>query len=233
LVTPNDILHHEDGTTEIFVESRAHGTTSSFVNTEDYIKYELQNYRWILFVPSKARTKYIHTKAPHPSGGLTKKGHKRSRSIFLHALIMETPKGMHTDHINGDSLDNRRQNLRVCTPSQNATNKRLRRDSQSGYKGVYELKKPIKTKYVSKKTGEVKYYFSMPKKKFQAYIANPDTPAKRKRHIKLGWHTTAEEAAVAYDKKAVEIHGDFANINFPDRLEEYRKELENEKINDC
>ena len=162
----------------------------------------------------------------HAPPGATYYAFRGERGLpSMHRLVMGNPEGMCVDHINGDTLDNRKENLRVCTMSQNSMNKRLRSDSQSGYKGVYELKKPIKTKYVSKKTGEVKYYFSMPKKKFQAYIANPDTPAKRKRHIKLGWHATAEEAAVAYDKKAIEIHGEFAKLNFPEKLDQYKKEL--------
>ena len=70
----------------------------------------------------------------------------------IHRLVMNTPKGMHIDHINGNGLDNRKENLRLCTPSQNAMNKRLRYDSSSGFKGVqYDLIQ--KRKYTSKKTG--------------------------------------------------------------------------------
>jgi len=137
-------------------------------------------------------------------------------TTLMHRVIMDAPKGMDVDHINGDTLDNRKQNLRLCTRSQNCMNKKLRSDSQSGYKGVYEVKKPWKQKYVSKKTGEVTYHYWLPKKPFQAYIADPNTPAKRKRHIKLGYYATKEDAARAYDKKAKELHGEFARLNFPD-----------------
>lgn len=41
---------------------------------------------------------------------------------LMHRYIMDAPKGMVVDHINGDSLDNRRENLRVCTQSQNRMN---------------------------------------------------------------------------------------------------------------
>ena len=136
----------------------------------------------------------------------------------MHRVIMDPPKGMDIDHINGDTLDNRKENLRICTRSQNAQNKKLRRDSASGYKGVHEQKKPIKRKYVSKKTGKVTYYYYMPKKRFQAYVGDPDWRKKglKNNHIKLGYYATAEQAARAYDKKAKELFGEFAYLNFPE-----------------
>ena len=132
-----------------------------------------------------------------------------SRRTFIHRVVMNAPSGMDVDHINGDRLDNRKQNLRVCTRAQNSSNKKLRRDSKSGFKGVYEHKRG--SKYVSKKTGEVKYY-ACRAKRFQAYIGDPGTSG---RHIQLGHYTTAEEAARAYDRKAIELQGEFAYTNFP------------------
>ena len=152
----------------------------------------------------------------HCPPGATHYAMTGSRLVTMHRVVMDAPKGMDVDHINGDTLDNRKQNLRLCTRSQNCMNKKLRSDSQSGYKGVYEIKKPQKHKYVSRKTGEVTYHYSMPKKRFQAYIADPNSPAKRKKHIRLGCYATKEEAARAYDKKAKELHGEFARLNFPD-----------------
>lgn len=55
----------------------------------------------------------------------------------LHRMIMSTPEGMHTDHINGNKLDNRRCNLRICTPKQNFQNQGMRKNNTSGFKGVY------------------------------------------------------------------------------------------------
>ena len=60
--------------------------------------------------------------------------------ILLHRFIMNPPKNKIVDHINRDTFDNRKCNLRIATRSQNAMNTKLRADNSSGYKGVYYLK---------------------------------------------------------------------------------------------
>lgn len=65
-----------------------------------------------------------------------KGGKGKSVYLLMHRVIMNTPRGLETDHINMDKLDNRRQNLRVCTRSQNGTNKNIQSNNTSGYKGV-------------------------------------------------------------------------------------------------
>lgn len=58
--------------------------------------------------------------------------------VYMHRLIIQTPDGMHTDHINGNSLDNRRCNLRIATCSQNLMNQHKKRSGcSSRYKGVF------------------------------------------------------------------------------------------------
>lgn len=59
------------------------------------------------------------------------------RSQTLHRFLMNAPKGSHVDHINGDKLDNRRENLRVVTPSRNQVNRKsLNKNNRSGVRGV-------------------------------------------------------------------------------------------------
>lgn len=94
-----------------------------------------------------------------------------------------------TDHINGNGLDNRRANLREATVTQNAANARVPRTNTSGYKGARYNKNA---------------------RKYQAQIRVDG----RQRH--LGYFLTLEEAARAYDSAAVEMHGEFARLNFPE-----------------
>jgi hypothetical protein len=84
--------------------------------------------------------------------------------------------------------NNTRRNLRVCSPSKNQVNKPLDRRNKTGYKGVCQ----------DKKTGE-----------FIAQIGHNRTT------IKLGKFADPIEAARAYDRKARELFGDFAWLNFP------------------
>lgn len=110
----------------------------------------------------------------------------------IHRAVMRYPKGMDVDHINGNPLDNRKVNLRVCTRSENAMNKKTRADSRSGYKGVH---------------------MSPGGKRIQAYIR---PPGMKKGRVSLGYYKTLEEAARVYDAKARELFGEFARLNFPD-----------------
>lgn len=106
--------------------------------------------------------------------------------IWMHRLILGTPQGMETDHINGDGLDNRRCNLRVCTRSQNAANREKKRD-KVGYKGVHWHKQTNKWRPRIK----VNY-----------------------KSISLGLFEDQEDAARAYDRAAMQHFGEFARTNF-------------------
>ena len=148
------------------------------------------------------------------------------RRNAMHRVVMNAPKGMDVDHINHDTLDNRKENLRICNRSQNSSNRKLRCDAKSGFKGVYEVRER-RSKYTSKKTGETKVHVRRPKKPWNAYVGDPTTKYPRNKHINLGYYETAEEAARARDRKALEVHGEFAYLNFPEEREERLKELNN------
>lgn len=107
---------------------------------------------------------------------------------YFHRVLLNVPKGMVVDHINGNTRDNRRCNLRVCTQHQNTYNQKVRKNNTSGYKGVY---------------------FHKTNKKWCAFISVPKSKY-------LGSFETKEEAARAYDKVARELHGGFARLNFPE-----------------
>ena len=64
---------------------------------------------------------------------------KANAQIWMHRLILGLPQGKvpEVDHINGDGLDNRRQNLRIASRIENAANTGPRRHNRSGFKGVY------------------------------------------------------------------------------------------------
>lgn len=61
---------------------------------------------------------------------------RNSRAVYMHNEIMTPPHGMEIDHINGNTLDNRKSNLRPVTRYQNSLNTAVRSDSVTGVKGV-------------------------------------------------------------------------------------------------
>lgn len=94
-------------------------------------------------------------------------------SIRMHALINDTPKGLHTDHINGNRLDNRRANLRTVTAEMNAWNRHSDKN-----KAVYpELPKGItwdksRNQYVASKVQRKRFNTLLEAKKFVAESEN-------------------------------------------------------------
>lgn len=109
------------------------------------------------------------------------------KGVLMHRLISGAPSGKSVDHINGDTRDNRRANLRVCTHQQNMWNRRSVR-SLSGFKGVY------------RQSG------------MDAWVACIG-PSKGRTY--LGTFRDPVDAARAYDEAAIERYGEFACINFP------------------
>jgi hypothetical protein len=90
-------------------------------------------------------------------------GNKKTKIVFMHRVIAKTPEGMDTDHINGNGLDNRKENLRHATSSQNKHNQGARCTNKSGFKGVSWSKKAgkwVAQICVNKKTKNLGYFES-------------------------------------------------------------------------
>lgn len=113
---------------------------------------------------------------------------KEGRVLPMHEVICPCPEGMEPDHINGNALDNRDENLRPSTHHQNTMNKPIQPNNTSGFKGVSYRKD---------------------RRKWGAYIKFNG------KMIHLGRFIDREDAARAYDRKAIELFGDFARTNFP------------------
>ncbi len=109
----------------------------------------------------------------------------------LHNYLASPGEGIVTDHINGDTLDNRRANLRICNHSENMRNSRHRKHSTCNYKGVYQLKSG---RYGAKITCNGK-------------------------SSGLGAFDTELEAAIAYNRAAEKHHKQFAHINIFSEVE--------------
>lgn len=109
-----------------------------------------------------------------------------SNPVTMHRFILRgLESGLTVDHISRDKLDNRRQNLRVCSQKENSRNTGLAKNNTSGFKGV-------------KKTRNGKWNASI---------------TKDRKHFHIGNYETKEEAAAAYNAASLILHGEFASPN--------------------
>lgn len=131
------------------------------------------------------RVKEVNIYTWHNGGRGYISAYINGKTVMLHKLLY--PEISKIDHINRNKLDNRSCNLRPCDRSQNKANSAKQSDNTSGFKGVT----------LKKETG-----------KFQASIRANGV------RYHIGSFPTAIEAAKAYDAKAKELFGEFANLNF-------------------
>ncbi len=122
----------------------------------------------------------------------------KGRMIFMHRFLMNPPKGMVVDHIDGGGLNNRRGNMRICTQQQNIYNSRPK-GKTSKYKGVTWDKNRRQWIVLIRYEG---------------------------RSILVGRFDDEIEAAKAYDRKAFELFGEFAWLNFPEEIPGVRPRTE-------
>lgn len=148
---------------------------SALVDDEDYPR--VSQHKWRALVRKSARKSRVYV-ARH-------EGWPDRKTILLHRFLTDAPAEMVVDHINGDTLDNRRANLRVCTQAQNLANQGPKFGC-SGFKGVHRHRGKWKVTISSAK--EMHY---------------------------LGVFQNIEDAARAYDDAAKRLHGEFARLNFP------------------
>jgi hypothetical protein len=152
---------------------------SKFTTVEPPDYYRLQHFKW-----------WLHTNGSNLYAARTAiTDDLHDRIIYLQREIMQPPKGLVVDHKNCDSLDNRRDNLRVVTQAVNMRNRRKRKNTSSRFIGVSFHKKrrhwTVNIRYQNKK-------------------------------LWLGSFHSELDAARAYDQAAREYYKDFIRLNFPD-----------------
>lgn len=148
---------------------------ASLVDDEDFA--ELCRFRWYAFT---SHTGLLYAVRSGQSG--------ETSMVRLHRQLLGARPGQIVDHINRNTLDNRRVNLRIATLSENGQNRKA--NGACPYLGVN----------FHKRGGPHPWYFRL--------------RAHGKRYTR-GCFTSAEAAARAYDDLAIELHGPLAATNFP------------------
>lgn len=144
---------------------------------------KLNQYKWHARITPNSIYVRTNIKIKHPT--------RRQKSLHMHRLIMNCPEGMMVDHIDRNGLNNQKHNLRICTRSQNLMNsKKPKEGKTSKYKGVNFIKDQRSHN-----------------KPWRAEIRL------NRKGIVIGTFKTEKEAALAYNKKALELFGEFSRIN--------------------
>lgn len=162
--------------TVIFIETKKFGIIETLIDTKYLQKAQEFPNSWILL--SLKNSFYIQGCMPR-NGGIANR-------VYLHRWITDADPSKVVDHINHDTFDNRKSNLRVCSQLENTRNSRIQTRGNSKFKGVH---------------------WREDKRKFVAYI----TINKKRKHI--GYFDSEFEAAKAYNREAMKFFGKYANVN--------------------
>lgn len=166
----NRAVHLEGGVTVLLLRRRKGYSLICLLDTNDYDK--VKAYTW--YASMSGTTYYAHVNV-YRNG--------KFKKISMHTLLLPCP--THVDHKDGVGWDNRRNNLRRATFTQNQRNQAGHRNSASKYKGVW----PHSAKW-------------------QAGIQ-----INKNKRLYLGTFQTEKEAALAYNAAATEYFGEFARLN--------------------
>jgi hypothetical protein len=150
-------------------------TQGQFAIIDDEDFKLVNEYTWYAAWSTNTNSFYAHTSVRNPNG--------KQVLLGMHRLIMDAPKGMHVDHIDHNTLDNRREKLRICTRSQNKCNSRVYANNSCGHKNIY---------------------WNKARNKWHAHISV------NKKQIHLGYHINIEDAIAAAKAGRQKYHGDFA-----------------------
>lgn len=174
LVQDKDIATIDSNNQQLHYLSLTNSDKKTLVDRDIYLKY-------------KDKKVYLN------NGGYVLVGRNES----LHRLIMGLTKDsyMLVDHVNGNTLDNRRENLRLAYSLQNTVNCKRPKNVVSDYRGVFPTKNG----------------------KYSVCIRYND------RDYYLGRFDSEFKGALAYDKAQLYLHGEFARLNFPDQVHLHKK----------
>ena len=159
-------------------------TQGQFALVDDKDFEELSKYKWCADRNSCVKSFYAIRSVYATRSRRSISSHRKRRvKVYMHRIILDAPKGLQVDHINHDTLDNRKENLRLVTASQNRQNQRIRSNNTTGFKGVS---------------------FEQSVKKFYARIKVAN------KCIHIGPFLTPEAAYEAYKIAAIKNYGEFA-----------------------
>lgn len=161
----NEIVLYDDYAEIVIYNYKCNEVARTKIDIEEIEKCKI--HKWSMYI-TQQKGIYIAKKS------------KENKSIYLHRYIMRCPSNKVVDHINHDTLDNRKRNMRIITHQQNIMNQKLNKNNTSGHTGVYLYKgkwlsiitvngKQIRLGYYENKEEAVKARKEAEKKYFGEY----------------------------------------------------------------